>query len=133
MAGKKVLKNSLAVTTAGVAIPFPLTASFISPVTNIEWGDSVSYEIIATTVDSIGTFSVQVSNDYTIVLNNEVANPGNWVTLTLSGTPTLAALDINIGIALRDIPYTAVRLAYTSTTAGTGTALIYVTSKQSGA
>ncbi len=108
-----------------------LVASFNSPVTFIRNTDNVSYQINVTTSNSTGTFSVQVSDDYT-ESNNIITNPGTWVTLTLSGTPSVAATNDVIGISLNQLPYDSIRLAYTSSVAGTGTCSAIITSKQTG-
>lgn len=127
MAGKKVFK-----TPTLQAVILPMATSFTTPAHEIEWGDNVSFQINVVSTTSTGTFAVQVSDDYTINLNNQVSNPGNWITLTLSGTPTLTGASDQIGIALIGLPYTAIRLAYTSTVAGDGIATIFTTTKQVG-
>ncbi len=109
-----------------------LATSFISPVTFIRNTDNVSYQIDVFTSDSTGTFSVQVSDDYSLNEANVVVNPGTWVTLTLSGVPTVSAANDVIGISLNQLPYDAIRLAYTETTPGTGTCNAIITSKQIG-
>lgn len=109
-----------------------LAASFTSPATFIRNTDNVSYQINVTTSNSVGSFSVQVSDDYSVGPDNTVVNPGTWITLTLSGTPTVASANDLIGISLNQLPYDSIRLAYTSTTAGTGTANAIITSKQIG-
>jgi hypothetical protein len=110
-----------------------LSASFFSPATVIRYGDNVSYSLAVFTTNSIGTFSVQVSDDYAVSPDNSsIINPGTWITLTLSGIPSVASANDQIGIALNQVPYFAIRLAYTSTTAGTGTVTAYITDKQVG-
>jgi hypothetical protein len=112
-----------------------LSSSFNSEPTVVRYMDNCSYQINIMTTDSTGTFSVQVSDDYYVNEGNDavVTNPGNWATLTLSGTPTVAASNDTIVINLNQLPFYAVRLAYTSTIAGTGTADIFVTDKVIGA
>lgn len=110
-----------------------LSAAFTTPVTVVTHLDNVSYQIVATTTDSAGTFAVQISNDYVInETTNAVRNPGTWTPLTLSGVPTLSGATDNISINLNQLPFLAVRLAYTPTTAGTGTANITLVAKQLG-
>lgn len=109
-----------------------LSSSFNSPATVIRYGDNISYQIDITTTNSIGTFSVQVSNDYAVGPDNTITNAGTWNTLTLSGTPTVDATNDIISISLNQVPYFAIRLAYTSSTAGTGTCNAWITSKQVG-
>lgn len=110
-----------------------LAASFQSPATMIKMYDNCSYQINITTTNSIGTFSVQVSNDYQTQKEDDRSNAGNWEDLTLSGTPSAGAANDNIVIDLNQLPYKAIRLAYTSTVAGTGVADIYVACKSVGA
>lgn len=109
-----------------------LAASFISPATFIRNTDNVSYQIDATTSSSSGIFSIQVSDDYSVGPDGAITNPGRWITLTLSGTPTLIGTSDDIGISLNQLPYDAIRLVYTSTVAGTGTVDVILTSKQIG-
>lgn len=118
--------------TYQVASNQSLSSNFITPVTVIEYLDNCSYQINLTTTDSIGTFSVQGSNDY----NQEgsaVVNPGNWISLTLGGgTPFVNAANDLIIIDLNQLPFSAIRLIYSSGTSGTGTCNIYLTCKQVG-
>jgi hypothetical protein len=110
-----------------------LSASFKSPATVIRYTDNVSYQIAVTTTDSAGTFSVQVSDDYAVSPDNSsITNAGTWDTLTLSGVPTVSSASDIITISLNQLPFFAIRLVYTSTTAGTGTCQAYITSKQLG-
>ena len=111
-----------------------LSASFNSPATVIKFTDNVSYQINITTTNSVGSFSVQVSNDYAVnpMDPQDITNPGTWDTLTLSGTPTVNSANDVIVISLNQLPYDAIRLAYTSSVAGTGVCTAYLTSKQIG-
>lgn len=112
-----------------------LSASFTSPATVVRTYDNFSYQINVTTTDSEGTFQVQVSNDYYVneANGNVIENPGNWIPLTLAGgTPSVVAADTNIAIDLNQLGFYAVRIAYISTVAGTGTANVYVTGKRIG-
>lgn len=114
---------------------FSLSSSFNSPATVVRYLDNCSYQLNVLTTDSMGVFQVEVSNDYYVdeINGNKVQNIGNWVPLTLAGgTPTVSATDTNISIALEGLPFYACRLAYTSSTAGTGTVQIYVTNKSLG-
>lgn len=115
-------------------VPQSLSASFITPVTAIKFLDNASYQINVTTSDSTGTFAVQASNDYCPAGPAEPpANPGTWVNLTLAGgTPFVAAANDSIIINLNQLPFTAIRLAYTSTIAGTGTCDMWLVAKQIG-
>jgi hypothetical protein len=111
-----------------------LAASFNSPVTFIKYLDNASYQINITTTNSIGTFAVQVSNDYEVSeVTGAVSNPGNWVSLDLAGgVPFANAANDDIVINLTLLAFKAMRLAYTSTVAGTGTCDITLTAKQIG-
>lgn len=130
MARKDVVKYTIPV--AGSPI-ISLSASFVTPATVIKYLDSISYQINVTTTDSVGTFAVQVSNDFQQdEVNNIVVNPGTWTALTLSGTPSVSAANDSIVIDLQLMPYYATRIAYTSSSAGTGTAGIILNAKQIG-
>lgn len=112
-----------------------LSASFNSAPTVVRYLDNCSYQINVTTTNSSGTFTVQASDDYYVNEGNDsvVVNPGNWVTLTLAGgTPFVAGANDSIIINLNQLPFYAIRLAYTSTAAGTGTCNIYIVNKQIG-
>lgn len=110
-----------------------LSASFISPVTFVRNTDNISYQIDVTTSDSIGTFSIEVSDNYAVGPDNTVTNPGTWIPLTLSGVPVVNAANDIIGISLNQLPYDAIRLVYTSSTPGTGTCSAIITTKTVGA
>lgn len=113
-----------------------LAADFISPVTVITYMDNCSYQINITTTDSVGTFSVQGCLDYQLndPNNTEVLNAGNWIDLILGGTgsPSASAANDQILIDLNQVPFKALRIAYTSSVAGTGTCDIYFMAKQVG-
>lgn len=116
-----------------VAAAQSLSSSFNSSPTLIKYLDNCSYQINITTTDSIGSFAVQGSNDYAISEpSNQVSNPGNWVPLTLSGNPTASAANDSIIIDLNQLPFNAIRIAYTSSSAGTGTCDIFINAKQVG-
>jgi hypothetical protein len=126
MARKDVLFYQLAAAQS-------LGASFHTSPTLVKFLDNCSYQINATTANAVGTFSVQASLDYQIdETTNTVVNPGNWIDLTLAGgVPTLASANDQIIINLNQLPFKAIRLAYTRTS-GTGTAAIYLNAKQIG-
>jgi len=126
MSRKNVLTPQLLNST-----PQSLSASFVSPVTTITYADNVAYQINTTTTNSTGTFAVQGSLDYNKDVDGNVTNPGTWTTLPLGGgTPSVAAANDVILINLNQLPFNAVRLAYTSSIAGTGTCNIYIMHKQ---
>lgn len=110
-----------------------MSTSFISPVTIIQYMDNCSYQINITTTDSSGTFSVQGSDDYNTSAPTEtVTNPGQWTDLPLSGTPSASGANDTILIELNQPGFSALRVAYTSTVAGTGVCDIYVFNKMIG-
>lgn len=109
-----------------------LSSSFNSAPTMITYMDNCSYQINITTTNSIGTFSVQASNDHQDQQGVQQPLAGNWVDLPLSGAtaaPVANAANDNIIINLNQLPFNAIRLVYTSTTPGTGTADIWVEEK----
>lgn len=115
-----------------------LAVSFTTTPTVINYLDNVGYQIIVTTTNSVGTFTVQTSLDYRPAATPEfpVANPGTWSDLALGGAtanPVVAAANDTITIDLNEVPFSALRIAYTSTTPGTGTAKILLFAKTIGA
>lgn len=99
----------------------------------ITYLDNCSYQINITTTDSTGTFLVQGSNDYQAREAVQIPNVGNWVTLPLSGpnaNPVVAAANDSILIDLKQLPFNAIRLSYTSTIAGTGVVDIFIECKE---
>lgn len=113
---------------------FSLATSFNTPATVVRFLDNCSYQINVTTTDSTGSFAVEMSNDYYVnPASGTIENPGNWIPLTLTSSggaiPTVTADSTNISINLNQLPFYAVRLAYSSATAGTGTAEIFIADK----
>lgn len=126
MARKDVLVHQLASAQS-------LAASFNSDPTVISYSDNIGYQINVTTTNSVGIFTVQASLDYAKSITGAVLNSGTWVDLTLAGgVPSVAAANDQIIISLNQLPFVAVRLKYTSSVAGTGTAGLYIVSKQVG-
>jgi hypothetical protein len=116
-----------------------LAASFVSAPTVINFLDNFSYQLNVTTTDSTGVFGVQASNDYKLLLPTaSVQDAGTWVDLPLGPLtvstiePTVSAANDQILFDLRQLPYSAVRINYTSTIAGTGTVNIYISVKEIG-
>lgn len=129
MARKNVLVYNLTPT------PLSLATSFTTSPTVIRYLDNCSYQINVVTTDGAGIFEVQVSNDYYVNEGNDsvVVNQGNWISLTLAGgVPFVAGTNDQIVISLNQLPYYAVRLFYAASSAGTGTASVYITDKQLG-
>lgn len=113
---------------------FSLAASFNTPATVVRFLDNCSYQINVVTTDSVGSFAVEMSNDYYVnPVSGTIENSGNWIPLTLTSSlgaiPTVAATSTNISINLNQLPFYAVRLAYSASTAGTGTATIFIADK----
>lgn len=117
-----------------VATAQSLTTSFTTSATLIKYLDNCSYQINITTSNSIGTFTVQGSNDYNVdEPDNVISNAGNWIDLTLGGgTPFANAANDNIIIDLNQLPFNAIRIHYTAATPGTGTCEIWMNCKQVG-
>lgn len=107
-----------------------LAASFTSVPVEIPFLDNCAFQINVTTTNSVGSFAVQGSLDYSKGNALEKANTGNWINLTLGGgTPSVASQNDSILINLNEVPFKAIRLSYTSSVAGTGTCNIYVMAK----
>jgi hypothetical protein len=102
-----------------------LSASFQGTAYPTETLDNLCYQIVVTTSDSQGTFSILASNDG---VNFDAVTLGG----SNSGIPTVAAANTTISININQWPYAYVALNYTSTTAGTGTCSIAFGAKQIG-
>lgn len=110
-----------------VATAQSMAATFTTPATIITHLDNVTYEIICTSGGSIGTYSVQVSNDYTVdPPTNTITNAGNWTPLTLSTPLVSTGTGDNMVVSLNQLAFNAVRLAYVSAVAGTSTCSITI-------
>lgn len=130
MARKNVLIHELRVNGS---TNISLAADFISEPTVITYMDNISFQINIDTSNSVGTFTIQGSDDYDVSNpGTGVVNPGNWVDLPLSGSPNANAADDSILIDMSQVPFVALRLVYDSSVAGTGTANAYIVSKQIG-
>lgn len=126
MARKLILQEQIATSQS-------LAANFNSVPTIVSYMDNCSYQINVTTSNSTGSFSVQVSDDYQPQTPDLAAVTGNWADLSLGGgTPSVAAANDVIIINLNQLPFKAIRLAYTSTIAGTGICNIFLFNKQIG-
>ena len=127
MARKNVL------TPVRIASSQSLAASFNSSPTMVAFTDNIAYQINVQTTNSTGSFSVQGSVDYQVdAPTGKVTNTGNWVDLTLSGSPAAAASNDQILININQFPFNAIRIAYTAVTPGTGTCDIYIMTKELG-
>lgn len=111
-----------------------LSSTFTTDPTIILNSDNISYQINVFTSDSIGSFAVEVSDDYVAPQpQNGPTNAGKWSPLVLGGgTPAVSASDTVILVSLNQVPFAAIRLTYTAATPGTGTCDITLTSKQLG-
>jgi hypothetical protein len=103
-----------------------LAGNLTSSVTVLQSLSKVSYHLSWTGSSPVGTASLQVSNDYSLLPNGQVNNPGTWQTVTtstVSGSPGTGFIDAITGAY-------ATRLIYTSTS-GTGTLTATVAGKVS--
>jgi hypothetical protein len=96
-----------------------MSTSVTSAVTLIQNTSQIGYDI-SWTGAPVGTFSVQVSNTYSLYADGTVNNPGKWTSLTLSNVPTLSGTPGNGYIDIDAISSYAIRLVY-NYTSGTGT------------
>lgn len=126
-------KDSVLYPLYPASAPKSMSASFSSPATIVRNLDNVSYQINIATTNSTGTFAIQASNDYAVNAETGlVINAGNWITLPLSGSPVAAGSADQILINLNQLPFNAVRFAYTPSVAGTGTLTAFLMAKQLG-
>lgn len=128
------MSRKLVLLPSVIAADQSLAASFTTTPTVLSYQDNVAYQINVTTTDSTGTFEVQASMDYVPPGTGSVPpDAGTWATLTLDGTPSVAGANDVIAISLNQVPYKALRIAYTSTVAGTGTCDITIMARTVGA
>lgn len=102
------------------SITIPLSSAFTTLYTSMNTLDNVSYQIVITTTNSTGTFTLQGSNDK---VNFDTIGTAALV----NGTNDTATVWVNQAFCSH-----YVRLAYTPTVAGTGTCTISLTAKQIG-
>lgn len=131
-------KNVLA--PVKIATAQSLASSFNSSPTIISYEDNIVYNIKVTTSDSTGTFKLQCSPDYVpsaAPTQSSSAATGTWYDLAMSGdnlgVPTVNAANDSMTLKLTQVSFKAIRLAYTSSVAGTGTCDIYITANTVGA
>jgi hypothetical protein len=93
--------------------------SLTSEVTIINFMTGIGYDIVWTGTPT-GTFSVEVSNTYSLDAAGKVANAGNWTAVDLSGPIVAAGTPDNAFINMAGLEAYAIRLVYTRTS-GTGT------------
>jgi len=97
-----------------------LASSFNTVSTSVKYSDNLSYQINWTTTNSVGAFQLQGSNDNSTFTNLIACG-------TVSAASDTAMVNIN------QFPFAYMRLAYTSTTAGTGTCTIVLMGRSIGA
>lgn len=102
-------------------------ANVISDVTVINYATGVGYDI-AWTGTPVGTFSVEVSNTYSVDAQGNQKNAGNWTPLTLSAPIAAAGTADNAFINLAGLECYAIRLKYTRS-GGSGTLNAVVSGK----
>lgn len=113
-----------------------MSANLTSLVTILQSITCVGYSLSWTGTAPVGTASVQVSNDYSLLANGRVNNSGTWTTLELSlaGAPvTSIPITGSPGTAFIEIDKTsayAIRLIYTFTS-GVGSLDVIVNGKVS--
>ena len=112
--------------------PFPvilngdMSANITGAATIIQKISMVSYGFSWAGATPVGTISVQVSNDYSLLANGQVGNAGTWTVLPISyqgSTVNSVPVTGNTGNGFIDIDQIAayaIRVVYTSTS-GTGT------------
>ena len=114
-----------------------MTGNLTSLVTNIEWLDDIGIQF-SWSGSPTGTFSVQVSADYSADTQGNVTNAGNWISLVLTywngssfvtstTVPTSLGSAIYLDLALLSAPY--IRSIYTAGS-GTGTLTTTITAKE---
>lgn len=115
----KVIEN-------GVMTGTTVLTSSVTVIQNISYiGYSVSF-----TGTPTGTFSVEVSNDYSINPDGSVRNAGTWTPITLTGSPVASGSAGTGFIDIDGIAAYAIRLKYTNTS-GSGVLNAYVNGKVS--
>lgn len=103
-------------------------ATFNSSPTNIERMDNVSIQTnVSGSSSPVGTFKVQVSNDYEQDADGTVRAAGNWIDVT--GLSQAISGDTQILFELALTAAAWVRLVYTRTS-GTATANAYLVAKE---
>lgn len=122
MSSRPLFKPHKVVTNGSMA------ADIVSEVTIIQMLSLVSYSISWVGASPVGTISVEVSDDYAQDAAGIVKNPGNWSTLPLSTTASVAGNADSGVIDIQQIPAYAIRLRFTRAS-GTGTMQATVSGK----
>jgi hypothetical protein len=106
-----------------------MSSSIISDVTIIDNISVISYDISWSGTSPVGTMSVQVSNTYRENANSTaVAVAGDWTSLPLSSTPSIASNSGNGAIDIDVTGFNAIRLVY-NFISGTGTMNAWLSAK----
>jgi hypothetical protein len=106
-----------------------MSSSIISDVTIIDNISVISYDISWSGTSPVGTMSVQVSNTYRENSNSTaVAIAGDWTSLPLSSTPSIASNSGNGAIDIDVTGFNAIRLVY-NFISGTGTMNAWLSAK----
>jgi hypothetical protein len=102
-------------------------ASITSAVSNIEFLDNIGLQLIFTGTPT-GTFSVELSINYSQDQQGNVTNTGTWTPMTFSSTPVASGAAGSVYIDINQISAPWMRVKYTKTS-GTGTLQGWLTAK----
>lgn len=106
-----------------------MDASFTSEPTMIQYLDNVSIQIMASTEDGEGVFTLEGSLDHVRVApaNYETDN-GNWITIELATPMTVSSADASFLLDLNQLSFPWIRIKYTRTS-GDGEVNAYISAK----
>lgn len=102
-------------------------ATLTSAVTNIEYLDNIGIQLNWTGTPT-GTFSVEISMDYSQDQLGNVTNAGNWIAVTLSPAITASGSADQAYIDLNQLSAPWIRTKYTKTSS-TGTLNAFICGK----
>jgi hypothetical protein len=114
--------------------PFPvitngdMTTTITSSVTIIQNTSRVSYDINWSGTAPAGTIFAQASNTYALNAAGQVSEPGDWISIPLSATPTVSGNTGTGFIDIQGIACYAIRLQYVPT-GGSGVLNATITGK----
>jgi len=94
-----------------------MSTSLVSDVLNIQYMDNIGLQIVWTTSDAVGSWSVELS-----------INGDDWTPITLSSPVNVAGTNDNAYLDLNQLSANLLRVVYTSTS-GTGTCDVWTTAK----
>lgn len=118
---KNVLRTWHALVDASMA------SDITSSATNILFLDNVSIQFNYTGTP-VGTFDVQVSNDYEQDSQGVITNVGNWISIPLNPIPTASGSADQVVIDINQISTPWLRIVYDATS-GAGTLNMYISAK----